>query len=65
MIFFRRPPSQAAVADDGDVLDAVNVATFPDGREVQQDLVFGNSATFDEGGKIIAARAMSQVIKKA
>lgn len=52
---------QATVSNDADVLEAVNVAQFPDGRGVAPAAIFGNSVVYDEGGRITAARVMMQV----
>ena len=43
------------------MLAAVNVASYPDGQEVNLEAVFGNSITFDDSGDVSAARATTQV----
>lgn len=57
----RNEPQQAAVTNDADLLEAINVDVFPDGQKVSYEPVFGNSATFDDSGAIVSAVAMSQV----
>ena len=52
---------QDSVSSDADVLAAVNVASYPDGQEVNLEAVFGNSITFDDSGDVSAARATTQV----
>ena len=58
---FRPPENQASVVNDADVLEAINVETFPDGQAVNQQALFGNTIDFDHSGNIIAATAMFQV----
>lgn len=52
---------QATVSNDADVLEAVNVAQFPDGQPVGLAAIFGNSVTYNESGAVSGARAMVQV----
>lgn len=49
------------MSDDADVLAAVNVANFPDGGPVGLEAIFGNSITYDNDGKAVAAGVMMQV----
>lgn len=46
---------------NADVLDAINVETFPDGETVNQQAIFGNTIEYDESGSIVFARALIQV----
>lgn len=48
------------VKSDTDLLDSINVAVFPDGRQVVPRMLFGNGITYS-GGAIVAAETMSQV----
>ena len=57
----RRKKTQATVTTDADVLEAVNVEAFPDGRAVNQQAVFGNTIEYDASGNIVFARALFQV----
>lgn len=49
------------MADDSDLLAALNVDEFPDGQEVNLDSFFGSSITYNEDGDIVEAAAMTQV----
>lgn len=49
--------------NDTDLLDALNVAAFPDGLAVNLAAIFGNSISYDEDGNMMAA-AVSQVRAK-
>lgn len=49
------------MSDDADVLAAVNVANFPDGGPVVLEAILGNSITYDNDGKAVAAGVMMQV----
>lgn len=46
---------------DADVLEAINVETFPDGLAVNQQSVFGNTIEYDASGSIVFARSLFQV----
>lgn len=49
------------MTSDADVLEAINVDTFPDGATVSLEAVFGNTVVYDSAGDVTSARAMTQV----
>ena len=49
------------MTSDADVLEAINVDTFPDGATVSLEAVFGNTVEYDSAGDVTSARAMTQV----
>ncbi|CAN0269125.1 unnamed protein product, partial [Ascophyllum nodosum] len=51
----------ANVTSDADVLEAINVDTFPDGATVSLEAVFGNTVEYDSAGDVTSARAMTQI----
>lgn len=53
---------QASVTSDADVLEAINVDTYPDGTTVSLEAVFGNTLEFNSTtGDVTSAGAMMQV----
>lgn len=47
---------------DADVLEAINVDTYPDGMAVSLEAVFGNTVKYNSTtGDVTSARAMMQV----
>ena len=52
---------QGSVTSDADVLEAINVDTYPDGTSVSLEAVFGNTLEYDSEGSVISASAMTQV----
>lgn len=46
---------------DANVLEAINVETFPDGQTVNPQGIFGNTIEYDGSGSIVSARALFQV----
>ncbi|CAM9198844.1 unnamed protein product, partial [Ectocarpus sp. 12 AP-2014] len=51
---------EASVTSDEDILETVNVSTFPDGSVVNQQALFGNGITYDDDGNIAGASAIIQ-----
>lgn len=49
------------MTSDADVLEAINVDTYPDGTSVSLKAVFGNTLKYDSEGNVISASAMAQV----
>lgn len=45
---------------DADVLEAINVESFPGGQTVIPQALFGNTIEFDDSGNIVSARVMIQ-----
>ncbi|CAN0063583.1 unnamed protein product, partial [Choristocarpus tenellus] len=61
-VFSFSPYVQETVSSDADILTAVNVEAFPDGRAVSLEATFGNSLVFDETtGDLISSEAMIQI----
>lgn len=50
------------MTSDADVLEAINVDTYPDGTSVSLEAVFGNTLEYNSStGDVTSAEAMMQV----